>query len=72
EKDMYQLTVEVMSCGHCIASVTKAVQTLDAGAKVDVELATQTVRVDTRAALDDVRRAVADAGFPVHQAQAQG
>lgn len=67
---MYQLTVEGMSCGHCIASVTKAVQALDAGANVDVELATQTVRVDTRAELADVKSAVADAGFPVHQATA--
>lgn len=66
---MYQLTVEGMSCGHCIASVTKAVQALDAGADVDVELATQTVRVKTNAELNDVATAVADAGFPVHQAK---
>jgi copper chaperone len=67
---MLQLTVEGMSCGHCIASVTKAVQALDADAKVDVELATQTVRVDTKAAMADVTQAVAEAGFPVHQARA--
>lgn len=65
---MYQLTVEGMSCGHCIAMVTKAVQALDAAAKVDVELATQTVRVDTKAGLADVTHAVAEAGYPVHQA----
>lgn len=68
---MYQLTVEGMSCGHCIASVTKAVQALDAGAKVDVELATQTVRIDTAAPIDAVRHAVVEAGFPVHQAAVQ-
>jgi copper chaperone CopZ len=67
---MYQLTVEGMSCGHCTASVTKAVQALDAGARVEVDLATQTVRVETRAALADVTAAVAEAGFPVHQADA--
>ena len=67
---MYQLTVEGMSCGHCIASVTRAVQALDAEAKVDVELATQTVRVDTTAELADIKHAVAKAGFPVHQARA--
>lgn len=68
---MIQLTVEGMSCGHCIASVTKAVQALDAGAKVDVELATQTVRVETKAEPEAVSHAVADAGFPVHQTRVQ-
>lgn len=67
---MYQLMVEGMSCGHCIASVTQAVQSLDAGAQVDVELATQTVRVQTQAPLEAVRQAVDEAGFPVHQAAA--
>lgn len=65
---MYQLIVEGMSCGHCIASVTKAVQALDTNARVDVELATQTVSVQTQAPLDAVRHAVDEAGFPVHQA----
>lgn len=67
---MYELTVEGMSCGRCIASVTQAVQALDAQAKVDVELATQTVRVNTTAELADVAHAVVEAGFPVHQARA--
>lgn len=65
---MYRLIVEGMSCGHCVAAVTKALQALDANAKVDVELATQTVNVETSAPLEDVRREVADAGYPVHQA----
>lgn len=68
---MYQLIVEGMSCGHCIAMVTEAVQALDAGAQVDVELATQTVRVQTAAPLPAVTQAVADAGYPVHQAVQQ-
>lgn len=67
---MYTLVVEGMSCGHCVAAVTKAVQTLDANAKVDVELATQTVKVETSAPLEDVKREVAEAGYPVRQATA--
>lgn len=65
---MVQLIVEGMSCGHCIATVTKAVQALDAGANVNVELATQTVRVDSKAELDAIVHAVSEAGFPVHKA----
>ncbi len=67
---MYRLIVEGMSCNHCVAAVTRAVQALDADAKVNVELATQTVQVETSASLDDVKREVADAGYPVHQATA--
>ncbi|TWI66308.1 copper chaperone [Pseudoduganella lurida] len=62
---MYELQVENMSCGHCVAAVTQAVQAVDGAAKVEVDLATQHVRVDSVAALDAVRTAIADAGYPV-------
>lgn len=62
---MYELKVEGMSCGHCVAAVTRALQEVDAGAKVDVDLGTQTVRVQSSASLDKVREAVEEAGYPV-------
>lgn len=62
---MYQLEVGEMSCGHCAATVTKAVQAIDATAKVDVDLAQRQVRVQSAAALDAVSAAIAGAGYPV-------
>lgn len=62
---MYELQVEGMSCGGCVRSVTKSVQTVDGNAKVEVDLASKTVRVDSQASLDEVRSAIADAGYPV-------
>jgi copper chaperone len=62
---MYQLEVGEMSCGHCVASVTKAVQAIDAAAKVDVDLAQRRVQVQSAAALDAVSAAIEDAGYPV-------
>lgn len=62
---MYQLEVDKMSCGHCVAAVTKAVKALDSEAKVDIDLAGKQVKVDTDAELDDVREAIAAAGYPV-------
>lgn len=62
---MYELQVEGMSCGGCVRSVTKSVQTVDSNAKVEVDLASKTVRVDSQASLDTVRSAIADAGYPV-------
>ena len=62
---MYELKVEGMSCGHCVAAVTRSLRDIDAGAKVDVDLAEQKVRVATSAPLEEVREAVEEAGYPV-------
>jgi copper chaperone len=62
---MYQLQVEDMSCGHCVASVTKAVQAVDGGARVEVDLAGKTVKVDSASPLEAIKAAIEDAGYPV-------
>ena len=62
---MYELQVENMSCGHCVAAVTKAVKALDGNARVDVDLAGKAVKVESGASLDAVKAAIADAGYPV-------
>jgi Cu+-exporting ATPase len=62
---MYELTVEDMSCGHCVGRVTKSVQAVDKDAKVDVDLATKKVKVDSTADLDAIARAIDAAGYPV-------
>jgi len=62
---MYELKVEGMSCGHCVNAVTKSVQAVDASAKVDVDLAQQKVLVNSSAPLENIKAAVADAGYDV-------
>lgn len=62
---MYELQVEGMSCGHCVSRVTQAVQALDSGAKVDVDLKSKTVRIHSGANLDAVTAAITEAGYPV-------
>ncbi|NNG21579.1 heavy-metal-associated domain-containing protein [Telluria aromaticivorans] len=62
---MYELQVEGMSCGGCARSVTKSVQAVDAGAKVEVDLASKKVRIDSQASLEMVKAAIGDAGYPV-------
>jgi copper chaperone len=62
---MYELEVGEMSCGHCVASVTKAVQSVDVAAKVNVDLAQRKVSVQSTAALDKISAAIDDAGYPV-------
>lgn len=68
---MYQLQVENMTCGHCVKAVTKAVQSVDPQAQVQIELDEKSVRVGTDKGLDAVRAAIVEAGYPVTSAQAQ-
>ncbi|WP_296947768.1 heavy metal translocating P-type ATPase [uncultured Massilia sp.] len=65
ETTMYRLTVEDMTCKHCVARVTKAVQEVDKDAGVAIDLPTKTVRVDSAAALDRIAEAIGEAGYPV-------
>lgn len=62
---MYQLDVAEMSCGHCVATVTKAVQSVDTSAKVEVDLAQGKVNVASSVSLDSVVAAIVEAGYPV-------
>lgn len=58
------LKVEGMTCGHCVAAVTRAVQAVDAAATVAVAPEMDRVEIHTSAAPATVTRAVAEAGYP--------
>lgn len=61
---MYEFEVKNLSCGHCVATVTQAIQARDPKARVQVDLRTQRVRVDTDAAEHVLRAALEQAGYP--------
>lgn len=67
---MYELTVENMTCGHCISAVTEAVHTVDPAAFVEVDLKGRHVKVNSTAALEAVKAAIAEAGYPVTRSAA--
>lgn len=60
---MLKLNVPDMTCGHCVATVTKAVQAVDGGAVVTVDLPTRTVTVETDAEASRISTALASAGY---------
>ena len=62
---MYELTVEGMSCGHCVGRVTKTVQGIDAAARVEIDLPTKKVKIDSCADLEQIAAAIDEAGYPV-------
>lgn len=61
---MIELSVNDMTCGHCVSTVTKTVKALDAGAQVQVDLATKRVSVDGNVSQDEVIAALGEAGYP--------
>lgn len=59
------LTVEGMSCEHCVRAVTSAIRSKDPGAAVRVDLAAGRVEAETRLPRDAVAAAVAEEGYRV-------
>ena len=56
--------VSNMSCGGCAKGVTHAVQGIDAGAKVDVDLSTGEISVSGRSDVPTLLEALKRAGYP--------
>ena len=62
---MFTLKVSGMTCGGCINAVTRAVQAQDPQAKVQADLITQTVNLETSLSPEQASQLITDAGFPV-------
>lgn len=62
---MQQFKVSGMSCGHCVKAITQAIQALEQGARVDVDLAAGLVRVEAGLTAEQVAAAIRDEGYEV-------
>jgi copper chaperone CopZ len=62
---MYEFQVEGMTCGGCANSVRRSLQAVDGNARVDVELVSKKVRIESTADIDRLKSAVVAAGYPV-------
>lgn len=60
-----QFQVKGMSCQHCVRAVTQAIQTLDAQAQVDIELARGEVQVRSTLPRDRIAEAIREEGYEV-------
>lgn len=61
---MLTYRVDDMTCGHCASAISKAVRAVDAGAKVQVNLAQQLVTVEpTEANPAELAEAITEAGY---------
>ena len=62
---MIEFQVEGMSCQHCAAAVTKAIQAHDATARVQVDLAQGRVAVESVQNANVLQAAIDEAGYTV-------
>ena len=62
---MFSLKVTGMTCGGCINAVTRAIQSQDPQAKVQADLTTQMVNLETSLSKAQASQLITEAGFPV-------
>lgn len=65
---MQTFKVEGMTCGGCVGAVTRAVQAVDKDAKVEVDLASKTVKVDSKVSPLQIIDVITNAGFEARTA----
>lgn len=58
-----QFHIENMTCGGCVRSVTKAIQTVDPAAVVSADTGTHKVEVTTSAPRERLAAALAEVGY---------
>ncbi|TDF79681.1 heavy-metal-associated domain-containing protein [Pseudomonas sp. H9] len=60
---MQVFNVQGMTCGHCVKSVTRAVQAQDAAAVVEVDLAQKLVKVQSSLQAPEILQLIREEGY---------
>lgn len=61
-----ELKVPDIACSACVDAVTKAIQSVDAIATVEADIATKIVTVQTQVSEEKIRQVLDKAGYPVN------
>jgi copper chaperone len=64
---MIELNLPDMTCGHCASTVAKTVALVDPTAKVEVDLNSKQVKIQSTEDRQDFAEALTDAGYPPAQ-----
>ena len=56
--------IENMTCGGCARAVTRAIESIDAAAKVEINPTARTVKIDTSASRAAFLEVLDKAGYP--------
>jgi len=68
---MHHFHVPDMTCGGCLRSVTRAIQALDPQARIEADLDTRTVRVESAKEETSLLTALDNGGFPAQAVSRQ-
>lgn len=60
---MLEFTIEDMTCGHCVATITKVVKEVAPDAELDIDLGQHRVRVNAAPDAMRIEQAIRDAGY---------
>lgn len=60
---MHDFQVNDMTCGHCAATVENAVKGIDSAAKVNIDLSTRAVRIESDKPAATFAKAIENAGY---------
>ncbi|MFM8901510.1 MAG: heavy-metal-associated domain-containing protein [Burkholderiales bacterium] len=58
-----EFTLPTMTCGHCVRTVTEAIQQLDPNAKVTIDLPSHRLQVVSSESIDAVTAVLIEAGY---------
>lgn len=61
---MTEFQLPDMSCGHCAAQVSKALAQADPHCKLQIDLATRAVKVQSAEPRETLAQALREAGYP--------
>ena len=61
---MLEFEIHAMTCGHCVATITRTLTALDPHAKVLADLPTHRLRVETTLPRARVEQALCEADYP--------
>jgi copper chaperone len=64
---MIELKLPDMTCGHCASTVAKTVALVDPTARVEVDLRSQQVKIESEEDPRDFADALTEAGYPPAQ-----
>lgn len=60
---MHDFKVSDMTCSHCVATVEQAVKGADGAAKVNIDLASHAVRIESQKPAAIFAKAIEEAGY---------
>lgn len=61
---MYLFNIPNMTCGGCARSVTKAIQSVDPDAAIEINASVRSVKVETKASAANLQTVLEKAGYP--------